>query len=263
MLVRRDLEEFVQVPEGLIHFEKRGSGTPLVLFHLLGTSTWDWHKVMEPLGQHFTCYAFDMPGHGQSDAPGEDLTIPDLARSVDHAMQVMNIHRAHIIGNSVGSILAAGLAASYPDRVDRLVLAGTPVRDPFNAPQLLERTAAAYDENNMPLPFTLERLKTATIFVNPEPEWMEKVNELHALAGIWVRKIQEALLSYDLLARLSRIQASATLVLYGEHDRLRGGADLLRYNIPNASKKFLPGVGHLPQIEAPEDYVSTVLDFLK
>ena len=114
MLVQRELEEYVAIPEGRIHFIKTGSGTPLVFLHPMGTSTWAWHTVMEPLGQHFTCYAFDILGHGKSDRPNRHFAIPDWARSMDHAMQVMNVHRAHIIGNSVGAVLAVELAAFLP-----------------------------------------------------------------------------------------------------------------------------------------------------
>ena len=264
MLVRRDLEEFVPVPEGRIHFVKTGRGTPVVLFHPLGTSTWAWHTVMAPLSQHFTCYAFDMMGHGESDKPSADFAIPDFARAVDHAMQVMNIHRAHVVGNSVGAVLAVELAASYPDRIDRLVLVGAPVFDPRTAPQRLKEQTASYDRRGMPRPRTLEELKaSATFGLNPRTEWVEKNNELRAQAGVWVKKTMEALASYDIASRLPHIKAAATLVLYGEHDRLRDGEDLLRYNIPNASKVVLKGLGHIPQIEDPEAFLAPVLDFLK
>lgn len=262
MLVQRDLEELVPTPEGRIHFVKSGSGHPIVLLHPMGTSDWAWHTVMEPMGQQFTCYAFDMLGHGQSDAPCEGFTMPDWARSMDHAMQIMNIHRAHIVGNSVGAVLATELAASYPDRVDRLVLVGAPVWDPRTAPQRIQEGAAGYDANSMPVPRTLEEIKAATTFVNPKPEWVEKTNELRAQAGVWVRKTMESLAWYDIMSRLPHIKASATLVLYGEHDRLRDGEDLLYNNLPNASKVVLPGLGHLPQIEDPEAFVSAVVPFL-
>ena len=264
MLVRRDLEEFVPVPEGNIHFVRNGSGPPVVLFHPLGTSTWAWHTVMDPLGQNFTCYAFDMLGHGQSDKPSRDFTIPDFVRAMDHAMQVMNIHRAHIIGNSVGAVLAVELAASYPDRIDGLVLVGAPVWDPRTAAQRLKEGTASYDENDMPVPRTLEAVKAAGTFgLDPRPEWVEKQNELRSQAGVWVRKTMETLLWYDIVSRLSHIKAAATLVLYGEHDPLRDGEDILRNNISNSSKVGLPGLGHLPQIEGPEAFLSPVLDFLK
>ena len=65
------------------------------------------------------------------------------------------------------------------------------------------------------------------------------------------------------MTRLPLIKSRETLVLYGEHDRLRDGEELLHNNIVNASKTILPGVAHIPQIEDPEAFVDALLEFLK
>ena len=62
----------------------------------------------------------------------------------------------------------------------------------------------------------------------------------------------EALSYYEHNVPAAQIKTSATLVMYGEHDRLRDGEELLHNNISNASKVVLPGLGHIPQIEDPE-----------
>lgn len=263
MLVRRDLENYVPIPEGRIYFERNGAGTQVVMFHPLGNSTWVWNAVMDPMSQQFSCFAFDMMGHGQSDKPNGNFSMPDWATAMDHAMQVLNIHRAHIIGNSVGAVLATELAASYPDRVDRLVLVGAPVFGPHTAPQRLKDGAAGYDDDGLPIPRTAEEIRASGSFGNnPRPEWVDKQNETRAQAGVWVKKTMEALSWYDMAARLPHIKATATMVLYGENDRLVEGADYLQHNIPNATKVIMPGLGHIPQVEDPEAFVSVVTDFL-
>ena len=85
MFVRRDLSDRVPTPEGEMHYVKQGSGYPLVMLHPLGTSTWAWHSVIDSLSQHYTCYAFDMLGHGESDKPSRHFNIPDYANALDHA----------------------------------------------------------------------------------------------------------------------------------------------------------------------------------
>lgn len=256
-------DDYVSVPEGRIHFMKAGSGPPVALLHPLGTSTWAWHRVMEPLGQHFTCYAFDMLGHGLSEKPKREFSMPDFGLTLNQAMEALNIPRAHVVGNSVGALVAIELAASYPNRVDKLVLVGAPVTDPRTAPQVLAQSADGYDSQGLPRPFTLESAKAGNSFFNPKPEWIEENSKTRAQAGIWMLNTMKALAWYDTISRLPDINSSATLVLYGEHDVLIVAADTLAYNIPNASQITLPGVGHIPQIEGPEAFVSAVVDFLK
>ena len=251
MFVRQDLTDSVPTPEGNIHFIKQGSGYPLVMLHPLGTSTWAWHTVIDSLSNHYTCYAFDMLGHGESDKPSRHFNLPDYALSLDHACQVLNIHRAHMVGNSVGAVLATEMAASFPERVDKLVLVGCPVWNAYNGTQLLQETLGQYDEQGLPKPRTLEDLKEATTFAEPRPEWLDANNRTRAQAGLWVGKLMEALAYYDLMSRLPRIKATATLVMYGEVDRLRDGEELLHNNIVNASKEILPGLGHLPSDRRP------------
>jgi pimeloyl-ACP methyl ester carboxylesterase len=263
MFVRRDLKDSVPTPDGIMHFVKKGSGYPLVLLHPLGSSSWAWHTVMDPLSQYYTCYAFDMLGHGESDKPSRHFNIPDYARALDQACQVLNIHRGHYVGNSVGACLAIEMAASYPDRTDKLALVGCPVWDPRTGQQRLLDAAADYDARGLPRPRTMEQLKSRATFANPTAEWVEATNRTRAQAGTWVRQLSESLAYYDVMSRLPHIRATATLVLYGGQDRLRDGEELLHSNIVNASKAVLPGLGHIPQIEDPEAFVTALLSFLQ
>ena len=129
-------------------------------------------------------------------------------------------------------------------------------------PNYFRKTYGQYDEQGLPKPRTLEDLKEATTFAVPKPEWLDANNRTRAQAGLWVGKLMEALAYYDLMSRLPRIKATATLVMYGEVDGLRDGEELLHNNIVNSSMKILPGLGHIPQIEDPEAFVTTLLPFL-
>jgi pimeloyl-ACP methyl ester carboxylesterase len=246
-----------------MHFVKQGSGYPLVLLHPLGISTWAWHTVIDSLSEHHTCYAFDMLGHGESDKPSKHFNIADYANALDHACQVLNIHRGHYVGNSVGAVLAVEMAASFPDRLDKLILVGCPVWEPRTAAQRLKDISGSYDDDGLAKPRTLEDMKVATTFGNPQQEWVQATNQTRAQAGVWGRRLMESLAYYDVLARLPRIKASATMVMFGEVDRLRNTEELLHNNIVNPSKVVLPGLGHIPQIEGPEAFVGALLPFLQ
>ena len=264
MFVRRDLTDSVPTPEGEMHFVKKGEGYPVVFLHPLGTSVWTWEYIIDSVAQNYTCYAFDMLGHGDSDKPGRHFNMPDYANALDQACQVLNIHRAHVVGNSVGAVLATETAASFPERVDKLVLVGCPVWSPFTAPDRLRDTMAQYDENGLPKTRTMQELKDGTTFAEPQQEWLDRNNASRAQAGLWVRNLMESLSYYDLMSRLPLIKASATMVLYGEIDRLRwDGEELLHNNIANARKVVLPGIGHIPQVEDPEGFLGALMPFLE
>jgi pimeloyl-ACP methyl ester carboxylesterase len=264
MFVRRDLTDTVPTSSGNVHFVKNGSGYPVILLHPGSTSIWTWEAVIDCLSQTYACYAFDMLGHGDSDKPTRHLNISDYAQVLDHACQVLNIHRAHIIGNSVGAVVATETAANFPERVDKLVLVGCPVWDPQSAKERVKEASSQFDASGLPRPRTLKGLKEATIFANPRQEWLEAFNRSRAKAGVWVGKMFESVAYYDILARLPRVKASSTMVLNGEFDRLeRDSEELLHNNIINAQKVVLPGLGHIPQVEDPEAFMRTVLPFLE
>ncbi len=263
MFVRRDLTDTVPTPSGNMHFVKKGSGYPIVLLHPLVTSIWTWEGVIDSLSQNYTCYAFDMLGHGDSDKPTRHFNLPDYAQALDHACQVLNIHRAHVVGNSVGAVLATETAASFPERVDKLVLVGCPVWDSHTAKERLKEAASQFDAKGLPKPRTLKGLKEATTFANPRQEWLDANNQSRAKAGVWVGRLMESLAYYDIMPRLPMIKASSTLVIYGEIDRLRDGEELLHNNITNAQKVVLPGLGHIPQVEDPEAFLGAIMPFLE
>jgi len=262
MFVRRDLTDTVTTPSGNMHFVKKGSGYPVILLHPAGTSIWAWERVLETLSQSFACYAFDMMGHGDSDKPSRHFGIPDYAQALDQACQILNIHRAHVVGNSVGAVLAIETAASFPERVDKLVLVGCPVWDVYTAKEWF-RKGAQIDAQGMPTHQTLKTLIDATTFADPRQEWLDASNQLRTKAGLWYGKLWESLAHYNIMARLPRIQASSTMVLYGDFDRrFQEGKDLLHNNIVNSKRVILPGLGHIPQVEDPEAFLESLLPFL-
>ena len=262
MFVKRDLIDFVETRNGNMYFEKAGTGFPVVLLHPLGMSTWVWKDIVGKLSNSYTTYAFDMLGHGKSDKPHTQFSIPDYAEALDDACQILNIHRAHYVGNSVGACLASEMAARYPDRIDKLILVGCPVYSPSEASVRIQASQNDFTEDGLPIPRTIKDLKDRTTFANPTQELLDLVNFSRTEAGSWVKHLSNSLNNYDLLARLPLIKASKTLVLYGEEDRLISGAPILKNNIIRSSITTMNKVAHVPQIEAPSLFTSILEDFL-
>ena len=94
----------------------------VVMLHGTGGHWETFARNLGPYGEHFRSIAFDMVGNGFSGRPDHDYEIADY---VDHTLAVMDafgIERAHLLGTSLGSWVAAAIALRHPDRVDRMVL---------------------------------------------------------------------------------------------------------------------------------------------
>jgi pimeloyl-ACP methyl ester carboxylesterase len=105
--------------------ERYGHGGPaVVLLHGFGTSSFLWRVVAPTLAvSGRAAFAIDMLGYGESDRPfGEDFGIAAQAEYIDRAMTALRLPRATIVGVDIGGGVALRLAATRPDRVDRLIL---------------------------------------------------------------------------------------------------------------------------------------------
>jgi len=100
-----------------------GQGPPIVLLHGLGGSLYDWRHLLRPIAEDHQVIAIDFLGAGESDLPDdEDYSVAAQARRLRGLLDVLEVKRATLIGNSFGGGVALRFAQDWPDRVDRLVL---------------------------------------------------------------------------------------------------------------------------------------------
>jgi pimeloyl-ACP methyl ester carboxylesterase len=112
----------VAVQGGDLLYQAQGSGPPVVLLHAGGADLTMWDPQAGSLAQQFRVIRYDARGHGRSTAPGGPYsTTEDLRLLLDR----LGVRRAHVVGISMGAGTALDFAATYPDRVSRLVLVST------------------------------------------------------------------------------------------------------------------------------------------
>jgi pimeloyl-ACP methyl ester carboxylesterase len=111
---------------GQIAWYERGSGPPLLMLMGTGSTMAEWDPALLPLlARHHRLIMFDYPGIGRSGSWRGPYTFEALAYEVSRFMVAIGLYNADVLGWSMGGFVAQQLAILEPDRVDRLVLAGT------------------------------------------------------------------------------------------------------------------------------------------
>src|SRR5581483_9541420 len=121
-----------------IAWEARGSGEPLLLIQGLGYARWGWEPVVEPLARRFRVLVFDNRGIGESDAPPGPYSAAAMAGDALQVLDEAGADSAHVVGASLGGMIAQELALAAPERVRRLVLACTAAGGSSEAPMPAE-----------------------------------------------------------------------------------------------------------------------------
>ena len=118
------LPAYADTPRSVIHYAQAGAGPPLLLLHATPGSYRAFRQLAPLLAQAFHTIAPDTPGYGNSDPLQGDVSIEAMAGSMIDLLDTLELPRAHVLGLHTGNKIAAAMAARWPDRVDRVVLAG-------------------------------------------------------------------------------------------------------------------------------------------
>ena len=252
-----------------IAWERQGAGPPLLLIHGLGYARWGWEPVLPGLAERFSVVLFDNRGIGESDAPPGPYTAAEMAADAVQVLDEAGIERAHVVGTSLGGMVAQELALAYPERVDRLVLACTTPGGPKAHPMPQVTVALLVEAATLEPAVALRRFvenALAPETVAAHPELVDRIMA-HRLATAqdpvaWAAQAAAGA-AFDAYARLGALTAP-TLVQHGDEDVVVDprNADLLVGLLPDARLERFPDAGHLYFWEAPERFVASVSAFL-
>jgi len=117
-----EYSHFADVDGVRIHYQEKGTGTPLLLIHGFTSSVFSWKDVFEPLSKNFHVIAVDLKGFGFSGKPDGDYTRRGQANLVAHFLDRLKIDKAWLCGNSMGGDVSLNLAVQNPQRVAGLIL---------------------------------------------------------------------------------------------------------------------------------------------
>ncbi len=263
---------FLNIAGVRLHVRDTGprAAPAVILLHGFGASLLTWEEWARDLERDHRVIRYDLPGFGLTGAdPSGDYTD---ARSIAVLLALMDrlgVARASVVGNSMGGRIAWTFAALHPARVDKLVLVSP---DGFRSPGLAYGVAPKVPLLMRALPYVLPsfmlRASLAPAYANPAvmtdalfTQYRDMMLAPGVRDAIVQRMGQQVLV--DPVPLLQRIDAP-TLLMWGEQDRMipfANSADYLRA-LPHAKLAALPGIGHIPQEEAPAT-VGILREFLE
>lgn len=243
-----------------VRVHRAGSGPVLVMLHCLGMTHHLW-DCLEGLADRYTLLRYDLPGHGETPVPAMPYGIAELSAQLAAVMQREGVAKAHIMGISLGGLVAQCFAATEPAMTDRLVLCDTTPRYTDEARAMwVVRAAAARKDGAASLLPAIEKIWFTPGFVATEPPAVQLVRDtFRACSGEGYALACEALGAADLSALAARIKAP-TLVLYGseEGQAFQDAGRWLRAHIAGARLEVVPSAGHASVLEQPR-YIERLL----
>jgi pyruvate dehydrogenase E2 component (dihydrolipoamide acetyltransferase) len=256
--------ETVQVPAGSLRFLRQGeAGDAVVLLHGFGGDINNWLFTAPVLATNYTVYALDLPGHGGSTKQVGDGDLDSLVSAVEQFLASQEIERAHLVGHSLGGLLACGLALRDPSRVRSLTLiASAGLGEEINR-QYLEQFVSA--SNRRELKGALELLFADSSLVNRQ--LVDDVLKYKRIDG--VPEALQAISSQvfgnghqaEVLAPRLRSLEVPMLVIWGTEDRIIP-AEQARSAPEGAEVRLLDGSGHSPHMEQAGEVNRIVEEFL-
>ncbi len=237
---------------------KNGSGPPLVYWHGAGGAG-QWYSHHALLAQHFTVYAPDHPGWGDSEVVEWMDTMHDYVLHYDSLFRILGIERPTLVGHSLGGWMAAAFASTYPNRLARLALvnaAGFPIDDE----PMPDFFAAAARGGPQFVQMLFRNQEAAAAYFSPTPTPEDRLRRFREMTSS-ARIAWHCWFDDKMPMRLARLTVP-TLVLWGEYDGIFPASLAHKYAaaIPNARLLVLPDCGHMVPYEAPETLVRAILD---
>ena len=202
-------------------YQVMGSGEAMVFIHGVGMAKEIWQPQVECFAKSYQVVTYDMWGHGGSALPAADVTLDDYCQQLAELLKTLAISKAHVIGHSMGGLVALGFALSYPQQVQRLVVLNSVYeRTPEQRYGVLERAKVLAESG---LSDTVNGTLTRWFGTSPTAEMAEKAKAVRGFLaqadGVGYARTYGLFASSDgvFVGRLGEL-VMPTLFITGEDD---------------------------------------------
>lgn len=240
-------------------FDRRGSGTPLVLIHGFPFDHSIWEDVAPLLESRFDLILPDLRGFGESSTVSSPYSITDMAQDIAFLLDSLGIDKVSLAGHSMGGYVALSFAKQYPDRMDSLaLLASQAASDSWERKEGRNKAAGEVIEKGVQVVVSgmIEKL---TVYEGVRAR-IRPVMERQSVSGV-----------AGALKAMAEREESATFLagficpmflIHGNADELIPLERALEIKnlIPSAHLSIFPGGGHMPMLEMPQETALALSD---
>jgi pimeloyl-ACP methyl ester carboxylesterase len=253
-----------------IYYEIHGTGEPLALFMGLGGNVAMWDpEFVDELARHTKVIMFDNRGTGRSDKPLEDYSIELFSDDAAALLDALAVDSAHILGASMGGMIAQEFALRYPDKCRKLILCCTLPGGEHTVPPTPEALHMLMSQKDLPPEQGKRAAWPAAYtarFIEENRDWLEsrlKREIEYPTPPHAFEKHLKAAMSFDAYDRLPRIMLP-TLVMTGTEDILvpPENSDTLAKRISGTRLLRFENAAHGFLSERRDDALRAILEFL-
>ena len=260
----------VQAGSAVISYLEAGQGAPVVLLHGIGSAARSFQDQIDGLSDHYQVIAWDAPGYGDSGClAAETPSAGDYAAALAGLLDVLHIPNCHLLGHSLGSLMAARFAADYPDRVLTLTLSSIAVGHAAlpeeERHKLLEQRLG--DVATLGPRGMAEKRGPRLLGPDATPNMVQRVvDTMGAVSPAGYAQAARMLSLGNVKADVARLPASLPMqIIYGDADVITPPARnrevaALR---PEAPVHVIPRAGHALYLEKPDRFNTILRDFLR
>ncbi len=247
-----------------INYVAEGSGPSVTLVHGVGSNFESWDAIAAQLSRQYRVIRLDLRGHGKSSRI-ETCQLEDFLDDVSLVLDTLEINRTHLVGFSLGGMIAQAYVLAHPERVEKLALISAVAgRTPEERANVQARARKVRDEGIASVVAAAEDRWFTEAFRRKYPEVVAtRLEELKANDHRSYSAAYTVFAEGDLGPRLNEI-SHTTLIVTGEHD-VGSNTRMARFMhdaIPGSRLHILPGLKHSVLLEAPAEIAGLLLDFL-
>ncbi|MFI8301756.1 alpha/beta fold hydrolase [Streptomyces nigra] len=261
-------------------FRMAGEGATVLLIHGIGSSSDTWTDVLPQLAHRFRVIAPDLLGHGCSDKPRGDYSVPAFANGIRDLLEILDIDMVTLVGHSLGGGVAMQFAYQFPERTERLVLVSTGGAGRSVTPWLRAASLPGAHLALSSLRLSTMRAQTATALrllkafgTRPgqdAPDVLRVVNALQDAASrdAFLRTLR-AVVDWrgQVVTMLDRCYLTAgmpTLLAWGSRDQVVPArhAEWVHAAMPGSRLEIFEGAGHFLFHDEPQRFLAVLMDFI-